>query len=117
MTDRVIVEGLVLCMTLGVEDWERRDRQDVLVDYAIESDLAPAGKTDRLDDSLNYRSVNKAVLALADGEKVHTVERLAHLIAETVLAFPGAKAVTVRVAKPGALRFAENVAVEIRREA
>lgn len=115
MTDTIIVSGLVLRMTLGVEDWERRDAQEVLVDYEIGCDLSGAGQTDKIADTLNYRSVNKAVLALAATAGIHTVERLAQMVADTVLAFPGAERATVRVTKPGALRFAESVAVEITR--
>lgn len=103
-------------MTLGVEDWERREPQDVLVDYEIGCDLSLAGRTDKIEDTLNYRTINKAVLALAEKEGIHTVERLAALIAESVLSFEGAASVTVRVTKPGALRFAASVAVEIHRE-
>ena len=116
MTDRIVVAGLVLRMTLGVEEWERREPQDVLVDYEIGCDLSKAGQTDKIADTLNYRSVNKAVLALAGLAGIHTVERLSHLVAETVLSFAGARSVTVRVTKPGALRFADSVAVEIHRE-
>lgn len=116
MTDRILVEGLVLRMTLGVEDWERKERQDVLVDYEIGCDLSQAGQTDKIADTLNYRTVNKAVLALASKEGIHTVERLSQLVADTVLSFAGARSVTVRVTKPGALRFADSVAVEIHRD-
>lgn len=115
MMDAIAVEGLVLRMTLGVEDWERKDAQDVLVDWEVSTDLSRAGESDRLEDTLNYRTANKAVLALQDLSDVHTVERLAHLIAETLLAQPGAERATVRVTKPGALRFAAAVSVEISR--
>ncbi|MCH7493330.1 dihydroneopterin aldolase [bacterium] len=116
MKDSIIVEGLVLRMTLGVEDWERREPQDVLVDYEIGCDLLLAGRTDKIEDTLNYRTVNKAVLALAEQGGIHTAERLAALIAKSVLSFAGAASVTVRVTKPGALRFADSVAVEIHRK-
>ena len=116
MRDRILVRRLRLLIVLGIEDWERTAPQEVFVDYEIKTDLSLAGASDQILDTLNYRTVNKAVLALAERGGIRTAERLATLVAETILSFNHAQAATVRVTKPGALRHAESVAVEIQRE-
>ncbi|MBC8515084.1 dihydroneopterin aldolase [bacterium] len=116
MNDAILVKGLVLNMVLGIEEWERESPQDVLVDYRIEVDLSRVGETDLMEDTLNYRTVNKSLLSLADEPEVYTIERLASLIARKILSFDRALATTVRITKSGALRHAESVAVEIVRQ-
>ncbi|MDD5720358.1 MAG: dihydroneopterin aldolase, partial [Candidatus Krumholzibacteria bacterium] len=68
-------------------------------------------------DALNYRSVAKDVIALVEGSAFYTVEKLATEIARLVVTGFPVQSVTVRVEKPGALRFAESVGVVINRTA
>ena len=61
--------------------------------------------------------MSKRVQQLVEGSSFQLVETLAERIAAAILAdFPRADSVTVRVAKPGAVRFAEAVGVEIERK-
>jgi dihydroneopterin aldolase len=61
--------------------------------------------------------VAKAVIEHIESHQPFTVEALATDIARLCLAQPRVKRVRVRVEKPGALRFAHSVGVEIEREA
>ncbi|MGB8251690.1 MAG: dihydroneopterin aldolase, partial [Anaerolineaceae bacterium] len=74
-----------------------------------------AGKSDTLTDSVNYRTVAKAVIAHTQSAKRFTVEALAEDIAAICLVQPGVVSATVRVEKPGAVRYARSVGVEIER--
>jgi len=51
---------------------------------------------------------------VARRSRFRLIERLAQEVAETCLAFPGVAGVTVTLDKPGAVRGARSVAVEIR---
>ncbi len=116
MTDRVFVSGLELYCIIGVNDWERQVLQKVRIDLEMEADCRTAGASDSLAAALDYRAVAKHVQSLVEGSTYRLVEALAERLAAEILAhFPAVSAVTVRVAKPGAVRFAEAVGVEIRR--
>jgi D-erythro-7,8-dihydroneopterin triphosphate epimerase len=114
--DRVIIRELLVRCGLGVDAEERREMQDVLISVALHGDLRLAGKSDRLEDAIDYRAVKKEILAMADGSRFRLIEALAEKIAELSLAHRGVQRVDVTVEKPGSLRFARSAAVEIIRE-
>jgi len=117
MADRVFVSELEVYCIIGLQAWERQVKQKVRIDLTLETDVRPAAATDGVAEALDYRAVAKRVAEITEGSAYQLVESLAERIAASVLKeFPRAGAVTVRVAKPGAVRFAASVGVEIRRE-
>ncbi len=113
--DRILIKNLLVRGILGLNDWEREKRQDILINLEIRFDARPAGRSDRVEETLNYRSLCKAVIAYVESSSHYLVEALAEGIARIAVAEMGAGRVRVRVEKPGALRFAESVGVEIER--
>ena len=59
--DIVFVEGLKVDTVIGIYDWEKKIRQDIVLDIEMSSDIAAAAKTDHIDQALNYKSVCKRV--------------------------------------------------------
>lgn len=116
MTDRLFIRDLLVRCHVGLSDEELRERQDVLISLVMDVDLAQAGSSDRVEDSVNYRDVKKRILVLAEGLRVHLVETLATRVAEICLEHPCVQRVKVTVEKPTALRFARSVGVTIVRE-
>lgn len=115
--DRILIRDLMVRGIVGVNDWEREKRQDILVNLDVFLDAAPAGRSDDLSDSINYRSLAKDVIAYVEGSSHYLVEALATRIARIAVVDHGAARVRVRVEKPGALRFSKSVGVEIERSA
>ncbi len=115
MSDQILIEGLLLRAIIGINDTERRDRQDVLIDLTLDIDARAAGASDAIEDAVNYRTVTKQVIRLVENSQFYLVEKLATEIAGVCLAASGVTAVTVTVRKPGALRFARSVGVTLRR--
>src|SRR5215475_340854 len=109
MMDRIMIKQLLVRCILGVGAEERRDKQDVLISVVLYTDLTKAGRTDRPEETVDYRSVNKDILAAVDGSQYHLAEALAERVAETCLAYGAVQRVQVTVEKPGALRFAGSV--------
>ena len=83
----------------GVSDAERARAQKFTVDVELEADLARASRSDRLEDTIDYRRVHAIAKEVIEGEPAHLVEALAGRIARKTLQVPGVKAVSVRVAK------------------
>jgi len=115
MRDIIEIRGLLLRTIIGVNDWERRERQDVVVHLRLYVDTRKAGQTDRLEDTLNYRTLTKRVIQLVEGSRFYLIEKLAEEIARLCVVEFQVPEVEVGVEKPGALRFAQSVGVWIHR--
>ena len=113
--DQVFITDLVARGVIGVNDWEREKPQDILINIVLFTDLRKAGQSDDVQDSVDYRSVAKKVLAQAETARRLTVEALAADLAQVCLEAPRVEKVRVRVEKPGAVRFSRSVGVEIER--
>lgn len=113
--DQILIKDLLVRGVIGISDQERANPQDILINITLFADISRAGQTDALDDCVNYRTVAKKVLAHAEKVARYTVEALATDIASLCLEDPRVEKVCVRVEKPGAVRFARSVGVEIER--
>jgi FolB domain-containing protein len=113
--DRILIRDLMLRCIIGVNAEERREKQDVVISITLETDLSKAGWSDALADTVDYKALKKKILALVEGSQFLLVEALAERIAAVALEDPTVLKAVVRVEKPGALRFARSVGVEIER--
>ncbi|MHC4605579.1 MAG: dihydroneopterin aldolase [Planctomycetota bacterium] len=114
--DKIHIRDLLVRCIIGVFGKERRSKQDVLISITMHADLGKACRTDDMDDTIDYKALKKKVIAEVEGSKYYLIERLAERIAEICLENRRVEKVVVSVDKPGALRFARSVAVEIVRE-
>jgi FolB domain-containing protein len=113
MSDKVLIQDLLIRGIIGIHDWEREKKQDILINIEMQADCRPAGETDDFKNAVDYRAVTKAVIALVEDSRFYLVERLAEEIARICLENPKVDAATVRVEKPGAVRFSRSVGVEV----
>ncbi len=113
--DKIFIKDLLVRGIIGVRDWEREKPQDILINIVVFSDTRRAGETDNLADCVDYSALSKKVQAHAESVKRLTVEALANDLAKLCLEQEEIKKVIVRVEKPGVVRFAKSVGVEIER--
>jgi len=114
--DRIRLEGLVFEGRHGVSDEERSRPQPFTVDIEVETDLARAGDTDDVADTVDYRRLRSIARDVITGEPAHLIEALAHRIAARSLEIAAVTAVSVRVAKrPRSMEPLDAAAVEIKR--
>jgi len=113
--DKIIIKNLLARGIIGVNDWERKRAQDILINVTLFTDTTRAAASDDIKDCVNYSTMSKKVLAHAESANRLTVEALANDLAKVCLEENGVQKVIVRVEKPGAVRFAESVGVEIER--
>jgi FolB domain-containing protein len=113
--DQVLITDLVARGIIGINDSEREKLQEIRINLILFNDQSKAGKSDNIQDCVNYSSVAKKAIALAESAKRFTVEALAADLAHLCLEQAGVMKVRVRVEKPGAVRFAKSVGVEIER--
>lgn len=113
--DRIEIRDLLLRGILGINPEEREKKRDILINLTLYTDLRPAGKSDDIACTANYRTMTKRVIEHVENVGRCTVEALATDVARLCLEDPRVTRVRVRIEKPGALRFARSVGVEIER--
>ena len=87
------------------------------VDLRMTVDLAAAGQSDRIEDTLDYRSVITAVKEIISLSKFDLVEKLAETIIASVLSFEKVQQVELKLHKPGAPipDFGGKITIELTR--
>ncbi|WP_420640596.1 dihydroneopterin aldolase [Candidatus Leptofilum sp.] len=113
--DKIIIRDLLLRGIIGINPDERVKLQDILINMVIWADIRQAANSDAIDDAVDYKSITKRVIQHVEASSDFLVERLVTDLARIVITEFGVERVMVRVEKPGALRFAESVGIEIER--
>ena len=111
--DKIYIRDLSIRCIIGVNQDERTEKQDVIINVILFADTRKAGQTDDLDDSVDYKKVKKTILSLVENSEFLLIEKLAEEIAKVCLEDSKVQKVNVTVDKPGALRYTRSVAVEI----
>lgn len=99
LADRIEVRGLELLLFCGVLPEEQERRQPFRLDLDLYLDLAPAGRSDALGDTVDYGAVADRLATVLAGERCQLLEHLAQRAADLVLEAPLVEAVTVRATK------------------
>lgn len=113
--DHIFIVDLRARCIIGINADERREKQDVVINLDIGTDIRKAARTDSFHDALDYRALKKKILHFTEKSNYNLVEALAEAIAKLCLKEPKAVLVKVKVEKTSALRFARSVGIEITR--
>ena len=118
-SDRIELRGLRVVGVHGALPEEQERAQPFEVDLDLATDLAPAGASDELADTVDYGAVVAIAAAVVTGEHHQLLERLATRIADEVLAVDdrriAAVTVTVRKLRPPVPVDLSSAAVTITR--
>jgi len=101
-SDHIVLRGIEVFGHHGVLPHERELGQTFIVDVDLELDLAAAGASDHLADTVDYGALSGELAAVVRDERYDLIERLATRLSEVCLARPSVAAVTVTVHKPHA---------------
>lgn len=114
--DKIIIKDLLMRGIIGINPDERVKRQDILVNIILYADISRAAATDDIAYAVNYKTISKQVIDRVEEGSDFLVEKLVTDLARMILTdHPAVQTVQVRVEKPGALRFAQSVGIEIER--
>lgn len=120
MTHRVTLTNMVFYGFHGVYEFERELGQRFYVDLDLKADLSKAGKSDNLQETVDYVGVYNQTKEIVEHQRFQLLEALSYHIAEEILRLhPIVEEVTVRVRKPSvpiaaALDYVEVEAVRRR---
>jgi D-erythro-7,8-dihydroneopterin triphosphate epimerase len=113
--DRIRIRDLRVSCIIGINPKERVEKQDLVFNITLYSDLSKAGKSDRIDDTVNYKTLKDRIVDFIRESSFFLIEKAADEVAAICLSDPRVRAVDVSVDKPGALTYAASVSVKISR--
>ena len=113
--DIVYIKQLEIETIIGINDWERKVRQKVCIDLEMATDIREAGKTDSIDDTLNYKTIAKRIIQFVESSKFLLIEALAENVAAIILEEFQVPWLKLTLSKPGAIRGSRDVGVIIER--
>jgi dihydroneopterin aldolase len=113
MRDTIILRGLEARGIVGIREWERKKPQTIRISLEMACDADAAAAEDDIDLTVDYSSVAKRILQHIENNPYHLIETLAVKLVEMIQREFGVTWIRLRVSKPGAVRFSENVSVEI----
>ena len=116
MPDKIFLEALEVKCLIGIFDWERRIRQKIVIDLEFPAGIRRAARRDSIHDTLNYKKIAKETIAFVSKSSFFLIETLAERLAQNLLKKFRLSEIKIRLSKPGAIRGAKNVGVEIIRK-
>jgi dihydroneopterin aldolase len=113
--DRLLLEGMEFFGYHGDIEAERSLGGRYRVDVELTADLLAAGRSDSIDDTIDYVRCFQLVRDLVENQQYRLLEAMAQAIAQTLLReHPRATSARVRVAKQPPVRGTfERFAVEV----
>ena len=115
MKDTIYIRDLRVETIIGIFGWEREVRQQISMDLDFEFDVSVPGKSDSIDDTLDYKKITKSLIAFIESSEYKLIEALCEGIVDHLKSKFGIKKVKLRLSKPGALRFSKDVGIMIER--
>ena len=113
--DIIFLHDLTIETIIGIYDWERKEKQSIILDLDMGADIRRAAASDAIEDTLNYKAVAKRLIDFVGNSEYQLVETLAEKVAEIVLTEFDVKWLRLRVNKKGAVRYAGDVGIIIER--
>lgn len=112
-TVQIQIKNLRLRTIIGVNEWERKNKQDVIITISFIYDASDAIHNDDLGKAVNYKQLTKQIISVVESAQYKLLESLADRILDVIREHPGIQDPEVRVEKPHALRFSDTVSCTI----
>lgn len=112
---KITIKNLLLRTIIGLNDWERTKKQDVLLNLNITVADEKACFTDNINDSLDYKKLTKKIIQDVESVNFFLIEKLAGFVMDIIFENDMVAYASVEVGKPHALRFSESVSILLER--
>ena len=113
--DQLKLNGIEVECIIGDQPEERETEQKLLVDVALDIDLADAAESDRLDDTVDYALLVGNIREALENAQCRLLERAAGVVADVCLSDPRVERVTVGVRKFGSVSGLGSAEVKVTR--
>ena len=112
----VFIKDLTIRCIIGLNEDERINEQDIIMNISLLVDNEGFGKKDNLDGSVDYSLLNQEIIMLVRKARSKTIEYLADQVAGLCLSKPFVNKVKLSIEKPAAIKDAKAAGVEIVRQ-
>jgi FolB domain-containing protein len=109
----VKIKELRLRTIIGINEWERQQKQDVVISLSYKYDAAKAIKSDDVKQAVDYKTLTKKIICEVEASKFNLLETLTDMVYSILSANKNLFDIDVVVEKPGALRYTDNVLIKI----
>jgi D-erythro-7,8-dihydroneopterin triphosphate epimerase len=106
------IKNMRLRAILGINDWEREKKQDIVISIKFRYDAARAIEDDEVEHAVNYKTITKKVMTFVEESNYFLIETLTDTLFEMINEIEAVKQACVIVQKPHALRFCDNLLVK-----
>ena len=113
--DIIYLRDLQVDAVIGVWEWERLIRQNLILNLELGADITEAAKSDELSDTVDYKAISDRVIEYTKSTEFQLVESLAEKIAEILLTEFAIKWLKLTIGKRGVLPDVYEVGVVIER--
>jgi D-erythro-7,8-dihydroneopterin triphosphate epimerase len=107
------ITDLMLRAVIGGNDWEKNVRQDIIITIQLVYDAQKAVDTDAMKDAIDYKKLKRRIIDEIEKSHYNLLESLVSRVLSIVMEDKRTLRATVRIEKPGALRYAKTVSVEM----
>ena len=105
------IENLRVRTIVGIFEWEKKVKQDVIINIEMEFDGAEAIEKDEIEYTIDYKSITKKIISEIEEGNYNLIEKIAGDVMRIVIEDGRVLKATVKIDKPGALRYADSVSV------
>lgn len=105
------VKNLRLRTIIGIFDWERKIKQDIVINYSFTIDGSDVRETDSIESTVDYKSLTKQIIDDVERSDFYLLEKLAQHVLDHIMRDDRIREATVEVDKPNALHYADSVSV------
>ncbi len=107
------IKDLRLRTIIGFNDWERKKKQDVIINIKLGFELGNSITSDRVEDTLDYKVITKQIIKSVEESDFNLLEKLTQMILDIVMENQRVLWAKVKVEKPFALRFSDSVSIKL----
>jgi dihydroneopterin aldolase len=111
--DQLTISGLSVLTKIGVHQWEQAIDQRLLIDITIPTDVSNC--QDELTNTIDYDQLCQQVTTYVESNQFALIETVACRVAQLIKDQFTVNQLTIRVAKPQAIKNAANVAITVTR--
>lgn len=105
------IKNLRLRTIIGINQWERKEKQDVVINVEIHYDGTRAAETDDIRDTIDYKKIVKEIISEVSQTHYYLLDRLADHILKLIMSKKRVESAVVEIDKPHALRFSDSVSI------
>jgi D-erythro-7,8-dihydroneopterin triphosphate epimerase len=107
------ISDLLIRAIIGGNDWERDTPQDVVITISLTYDASPAIDSDQMENAIDYKKLKRRIIEEVEQSRFKLLETLTNHVLSIIMDDKRVCEAFVRIEKPGALRFAKTVSVEM----